>query len=267
MATDSSKRRSRIPAPTDGPAPLAGRVVLVTGGARRVGAAIARCLHAAGARVAIHCHRSGADARALKRELGAARPDSAEVVRADLLDLDALPGLVAAVIGRFGRLDALVNNASSFYATPLAGLGVREFDDLIGTNLRAPLFLAKAAAPHLAHARGAIVNLVDIHAERPMPGHLVYSVAKGGLVTLTRGLAIELGPRVRVNAVAPGPVLWPDEPRWAARSLRRSIVERTALKREGSPADIARAVRYLLADAGYVTGQVLAVDGGRSVVL
>lgn len=246
---------------------MQGKVVLVTGGAKRVGAAICRRLHAAGAQVAVHYHSSAQQALTLQDELNELRPKSAAAFQADLLDLDALPKLVHKVINKFGQLDALVNNASSFYATPLAEVGEQQWHDLLGTNLRAPLFLAQAAAAELRRRHGCIVNIADIHAERPMHGHLLYSIAKAGLAALTRGLAQEMAPQVRVNAVAPGVILWPDGPEWEDVEQRRKIVAHTLLKREGEPEDIAKAVVFLIQDAPYVTGQIIAVDGGRSVNL
>jgi pteridine reductase len=242
-------------------------VVLVTGGARRVGAAIGRMLHGWGARVMIHFHSSEAAARDLQAELEASRPGSAAVVRGDLLDVPGLSRLVSETVERFGRLDVLVNNASSFFPTPVGGISGSHWDDLVGTNLKAPLFLSQAAAPHLRAAGGCIVNIVDIHVDRPMQGHLVYNAAKGGLVALTRSLARELGPEVRVNGVAPGPILWPDDEVWSDEQERRRIIDTTLLKRCGEPDDIARTVRFLVGDAPYITGQVIAVDGGRSVHL
>ncbi|MBS0376608.1 MAG: pteridine reductase [Proteobacteria bacterium] len=246
------------------PAPaLDGQVALITGGARRLGAAIARELHAAGLRVLIH-HRASADeAAALAAELNAARPDSATTHAADLLDLAALPGLVAAALAAFGRLDVLVNNASTFYPTPVGEITAAAFDDLIGTNLRAPLFLTQAAAPELRLRRGLVLNLADIHAFRPLKRHPAYCAAKAGLVMLTQSLARELGPHVRVNGIAPGPVLWPEGA--MDGDLQARILERTALKRMGTPADVARAALFFVRDAPYVTGQVLPVDGGRTV--
>jgi pteridine reductase len=244
---------------------MQGKVVLVTGGAKRVGAAICRRLHAAGAMLAVHYRSSVQQALELQDELNAKRPDSVAVFQTDLLDLNALPQLVHDVIEKFGRLDALVNNASSFYATPLQGIGERQWYDLLGTNLKAPLFLAQAAADELRRRHGAIVNIADIHAERPMQGHLLYSVAKAGLVALTKGLAQEMAPQVRVNAVAPGVIIWPEDAEWDDEERRRKIVAHTLLKREGEPDDIARTVRFLLNDSPYITGQVIAVDGGRTV--
>ncbi|MFZ2301514.1 MAG: pteridine reductase [Gallionella sp.] len=244
---------------------MQGKVVLVTGGAKRVGAAICRRLHAAGASLAVHYRNSAQEALALRDELNALRPESIAAFQSDLLDLDALPQLVSEVAEKFGRLDALVNNASSFYATPLAEVDEQQWNDLLGTNLRAPLFLAQAAATELRRRHGCIVNIADIHAERPMHGHLLYSVAKAGLAALTRGLAQEMAPQVRVNAVAPGVILWPENATWMDDEQRRKIVAHTLLKREGEPDDIAKTVAFLIQDAPYVTGQIIAVDGGRSV--
>ncbi len=246
---------------------MQGKVVLVTGGAKRVGAAISRRLHAAGANLVLHYRSSAREALDLRDELDALRPGSAAACQADLLDLAALRSLVDQAVERFGRLDALVNNASSFYATPLAGVDERQWHDLLGTNLRAPLFLAQAAAAELRRRHGCIVNIADIHAERPMHGHLLYSVAKSGLVALTRALAQEMAPQVRVNAVAPGVIMWPENEAWVDEEQRRKIVAHTLLKREGEPDDIAKAVAFLVQDAPYVTGQVIAVDGGRSINL
>jgi len=244
---------------------MQGKVILVTGGAKRVGAVICRRLHAAGANIALHYRSSAQEALLLRDELNALRPGSVAVFSADLLDLAALPQLLEQIITRFGRLDALVNNASSFYATPLAGVDEQQWHDLLGTNLRAPLFLAQTVADELRRRHGCIVNIVDIHAERPMHGHLLYSVAKAGLVALTRGLAQEMAPQVRVNAVAPGVILWPENAQWEDETERRKIVAHTLLKREGEPDDIARTVAFLIQDAPYITGQVIAVDGGRSI--
>jgi pteridine reductase len=246
---------------------MQGKVVLVTGGAKRVGAAICRHLHAAGAQLAIHYRSSEEDALALNKDLNKLRPKSAAVFRANLLDLHSFPKLVNKVIKKFGQLDALVNNASSFYATPLADIDEQQWHDLLGTNLKAPLFLAKAAAAELRRRHGCIINIADIHAERPMHGHLLYSVGKAGLVALTKGLAQEMAPQVRVNAVAPGVILWPESREWMDEEQRRRIVAHTLLKREGEPEDIARTVQFLLNDSPYITGQIIAVDGGRSVNL
>jgi pteridine reductase len=246
---------------------VAAPVILVTGAARRVGAEIARTLHAAGACVAIHYRASAAEADRLAAELNAVRAGSAAAFAADLLDIDALPRLIEAVAARFGRLDALVNNASSFYATKVGAVDTAAWDDLIGSNLKAPLFLSQAAAPHLEASGGCIVNITDIHAERPLKGYPLYCAAKAGLLGLTRALALELGPRVRVNAVAPGPIEWPQGTHDFPPEARTAIIAHTLLKRVGSPADIAQAVKFLIFDAPYVTGQVINVDGGRTAHL
>ena len=251
---------------------MIGQTVLVTGAAKRVGRAIACELHAVGANLMIHYRSAQAEAVALAAEFNARRPQSAACCQADLLDISALRALVEATVTQFGGLDALVNNASGFYSTPLASIDQAAWDDLIGSNLRAPLFLAQAAAPHLKAARGALVNITDIHAERPLAGYPLYCAAKAGLLGLTRALAIELAPEVRVNAVAPGAILWPEDGEFTESSgfddaQRAAIVEHTLLKRIGSPQDIARTVRFLIADAAYVSGQVINVDGGRSAHL
>lgn len=245
---------------------LTGKVVLVTGAARRVGAAIARRLHAAGASLMLHYRGAETDAQALQAELNAVRASSVALVQADLLDAAGLAEIVKNTLARFERIDALVNNASTFYPTPMGEITSAQWDHLMGSNLKAPLFLAQAAAPHLKKTGGSIVNITDIHAERPLKNYVVYSIAKAGLVGLTLTLARELGPEVRVNAVAPGAILWPEDNSFDAVSRQR-IISHTLLKRVGEPDDIARAVYYFIAEAPYVTGQVLAVDGGRSVNL
>lgn len=214
----------------------------------------------------LHYRRSESDAQALQAGLNAVRADSVALVKADLLDASGLAEIVRNTLARFDHVDALVNNASSFYPTPLGEITTAQWDDLIGSNLRAPLFLSQAAAPHLKKVGGSIVNIVDIHAERPLKNYAVYSLAKAGLAGLTRALARELAPEVRVNAVAPGAILWPEDDTFDAVSRQR-IISQTLLKRVGEPEDIARAVYYFIAEAPYVTGQVLAVDGGRSVTL
>ena len=246
---------------------LQGKVVLVTGGAKRVGAAICRRLHAAGASLLLHYRSSAIEARALQVELNAQRADSVALAQADLLKVANCTQLVKAVLKHFDRLDALVNNASSFYPSPVGEVTEQAWDDLVGTNLKAPLFLAQAAAVELRKNHGCIVNMIDVHAELPMRNHAVYTAAKGGLAALTRALARDLGPEVRVNGIAPGTILWPDDETWRDEVSRQRIINQTALKRIGEPDDIARTVQFLLADAPYITGQVIAVDGGRSVSL
>jgi pteridine reductase len=242
---------------------LTGKTVLITGAARRVGAAIARRLHAAGANLVIHYRKSARDADALAKELAAARPDSVTTIQADLLDVAKLSTLVEAATGTFGRLDVLVNNASTFYPTKLGEITPAAWDDLVGTNLKVPLFLSQAAAPALRQSRGLILNIVDIHALRPLRNYTVYCAAKAGLHMVTRSLAKELGPEIRVNGISPGPVLWPEGQ--GDTKEREKIVERTILKRMGEPSDIANTALFFAAHAPFITGQVLAVDGGRSV--
>ena len=244
---------------------LAGRTALVTGGARRVGAAIARRLHAAGAAVLVHYRDSEADAVKLVAELNAARPKSAEKVKAELLAPIAPRALVNAAVDAFGRLDLLVNNASSFFPVEMGRIEPSHWEELVGSNLRAPLFISQQAAPELAKNSGAIVNIVDIHAERPLKDYPVYTIAKGGLAAMTRSLALELAPRVRVNGVAPGAIAWPEDGQFDAAERER-IVATTPLHRLGTPEDIAQAVHFL-ACASYVTGQILNVDGGRSIFI
>ena len=248
------------------PESLSGKVVLVTGGAKRVGAAIVRRLHREGADVMLHYRGSEREANALRSELNAARENSVALVQADLLDLAGLAEIVRNAVNRFDRLDALVNNASAFFPTPVGEMTQATWESLIGTNLRAPLFLSQAAAPHLKKTNGAIVNITDIHAERPLKNYVIYSIAKAGLAGLTRSLARELGPEVRVNGVAPGPIAWPEDGSFD-EVARQRVISNTILKRTGDPDDIARAVYFLIAEAPYVTGQVMAVDGGRSINL
>ena len=245
---------------------MQGKVVLVTGGAKRVGAAICRRLHAAGANLMLHYRSSAGEARLLQAELNHQRKESVSLIQADLLDLGKLPSLIDQTVQIFGRLDGLVNNASSFRQTPVGEISIEDWEDLIGANLRAPLFIAQAAAPALKKTQGAIVNITDIHAERPLKNYVAYSIAKAGLVGLTRSLARELAPEVRVNAVAPGPILWPDDEEFDELSRQR-IISHTPLKREGTPEDIAKAVYFLLSEATYVTGETINVDGGRHVAL
>ncbi|MFZ7097225.1 pteridine reductase [Luteimonas dalianensis] len=240
-------------------------VVLVTGAAKRIGAAIARRLHAEGHDLALHYRSSRAQMDALAAELEAARPGSTLVLQAELAEFDRLPELVARTVGHFGRLDGLVNNASTYYATPMGQTTPAQWDELFASNARAPFFLAQAAAPHLARTGGAIVNIVDIYAERPLRGHAVYCMAKAALAMATRSLALELGPDVRVNGVAPGNVLWSENP-IKAETLE-TVLERTALERQGEPGDIAEAVLWLLRGNRYVTGQIIAVDGGRTLTI
>lgn len=238
-------------------------VALITGAGRRVGAVIARTLHAAGYDLALHYRHSADAAQSLADELEQQRADSTTLVHAELAELDALPGLVGSVLARFGRLDALVNNASAFYPTPVGSATPAQWNELFASNAQAPFFLAQAATPALRRAGGAIVNLVDIYAERPLANHPIYCMAKAALLAMTRALALDLGPQVRVNAVAPGAVMWPSEGK--SYDDKQAMLERTPLKRAGSPEDVASAVLWLLRDAPFVTGQVIRVDGGRTL--
>jgi pteridine reductase len=243
---------------------LAGKTVLITGGAKRVGAEIARELHAAGANLVIHYRKSSQEAGALAEELNRARGKSAAIVPGELLEVEKLPVLVELAVRSFGGLDVLINNASTFYPTKIGEITPQAWDDLLGTNLKVPTFLSQAAAPALRKTRGLIINIVDIHALRPLRDHTVYCTAKAGLHMLTRSLAKELGPEVRVNGIAPGPILWPSGQQ-EDKAKQAKIIERTILKRMGSPSDIAQTVLFLAAHAPYITGQIIAVDGGRSV--
>jgi pteridine reductase len=245
---------------------LSGKTALITGGARRVGAAIARRLHRAGVNVLLHYRDSEADAAKLESELNALRPKSASRVKAELLAPIAPRALVSAARESFGRLDILVNNASSFFPVEIGAIEPSHWEELIGSNLRAPLFISQEAAPELAKNEGSsIINIVDIHADRPLKGYPIYSIAKAGLAALTRSLAVELAPRVRVNGVAPGAIAWPEDGQFDPAERER-ILATTPLARIGSPEDIAQAVHFL-ASAPYVTGQIIAVDGGRSIFI
>jgi pteridine reductase len=243
------------------------KVVLITGGAKRVGAAICRTLHAQGAQLMIHYNTSVNEARALQAELNLIRSNSVAIVQGDLLNIDVLPNLVQETIHQFGKLDVLINNASTYYATEIGKINEDNWQDLIGSNLKAPVFLTQAAASELRKNHGCVVNITDMHVERPKKGYIVYSVAKAGLVTLTKSLAHELSPGVRVNAVAPGPVQWPEDNPQFDEVYRQRVINQTLLKRVGEPEDVAKAVKFLIYDAPFVTGHVLAVDGGRSLNL
>ena len=242
---------------------LVDKVALLTGSARRIGAAIATALHEAGANVVIHYRSSGDAAAALVNKLNAVRSDSACAIQADLNDTDQLPDLVERAVAWRDRLDILVNNASSFYPTPPGEITEEQWDDLVGSNLKAPLFLSQAALQPLRKAKGSIINIVDIHARRPLRQHTVYGPAKAGLAMLTLSLAKDLAPEIRVNGVAPGAILWPEDE--LDDAAKDSILEQVPLRRTGDPSDIAGCVLYLVRDAGYVTGQIIAVDGGRSI--
>ena len=245
---------------------LTGKTALISGGARRVGAEIARILHSHGMNLVIHYRASKDDALALKTELEKNRAHSVVLVQGDLHDSARLPSLVEEAAAAFGRLDALVNNASSFYPTPVGSATEQQWNDLIGTNLKAPFFLSQAAAPHLRKTQGCIVSIADIHADRPIKRYPIYCAAKAGLVMLTKSLARELAPEVRVNAIAPGTILWPEGAAELSAAQREEMVARIPLKRSGAPSDIATTALFLIRDATYISGQVIAVDGGRSVV-
>ncbi len=242
---------------------LDGKVVLITGAARRIGATIATTLHQDGANVAVHYRQSSTDADVLVERLNKERPDSAALFQADLNDTTALPKLVDSVVSWHGTLDVLVNNASSFYATPPGEITEAHWDDLVGSNLKAPLFLTQAALPALREAKGVVINLIDVHAQRPLRNHTVYGSAKAGLAMLTRSLAKDLAPDVRVNGVSPGAILWPEN--GMNEATKDTILAQIPLRRPGEPEDIAGCVLYLVRDATYVTGQIIAVDGGRSI--
>lgn len=243
------------------------KVVLVTGGAKRVGAAICRRLHRQGARLIVHYRSSYDEAKCLQDELNRCRADSTALVQGDLLDTTSLSDLIGKAAEHYGRLDALINNASSFFPTPLHQCSMQDWEDLIGSNLRAPLFLSQATAPYLKKQSGCIVNIIDIHTERPLKNYVIYNAAKGGLLSLTKSLAVEMAPEVRVNGVSPGAILWPEDGEWSNETARQQIIDTTLLKRCGEPNDIARTVQFLIFDAPYITGQIIAVDGGRSIHL
>ncbi len=242
---------------------LAGRWVLITGAAKRIGATIATRLHGAGANIAIHYFASADAAEALSKQLNAKRSNSAITVQGDLRKIADLKRMTQEVINQTAGLYALINNASSFYPTPLGEVTEEQWDDLIGCNLKAPLFLSQALLPHLRKTMGIIINIVDVHSERPLKNHPVYGAAKAGLGMLTRSLAKDLGPEIRVNGISPGAILWPES--GMPENIQDNIIQQIPLKRAGTPEDIAAAVLFLMRDAPYITGQILKVDGGRSI--
>jgi len=244
---------------------LTNKVALITGGVRRIGAEIAKTLHAEGMRLVIHYRSSRNEAQALQKSLNAIRADSVVLIQSDLLNSKGLGSLVQQTVDHFQQLDVLVNNASSFYPTPIGKAEESDWDTLIGTNIKAPFFLSQAAAPYLKHTRGCIINIVDIHAQRPLKEHTIYSISKAAMTSLTQSLAHELGPEVRVNGVSPGAILWPEAEGELDDIAKQRIISRTFLKRQGEPQDIAKAVLYFVRDANYVTGQIISVDGGRSL--
>jgi pteridine reductase len=239
------------------------KVVLITGAARRIGAETARLLHAQGMRIVIHYRKTRAEALALQIELNKIRSDSVIIVQADLSKAKGITPLIQQCIETFGRLDVLVNNASSFYPTPVGTVTDDQWEDLMSSNLKAPFFLSQAAAATLRKYKGCIVNIVDIHADRPLKEHPVYCMAKAGLVMMTKSLARELGPEIRVNAVAPGAIMWPEND--LDQLTKQRIISRTTLKREGTPNDIANTILFLISQSPYITGQIISVDGGRSL--
>lgn len=241
------------------------KVVLITGAGKRVGATVAEYCHQLGMRVGIHYRESAPQATHLCHRLNQQRPDSALMIGADLRETDKLEDLITTLIKKWGQLDVLINNASSFYPTPLDETTPKAWEDIMASNLKAPFFLAKSAAPYLKQRKGCIINLVDIQAQRPLKNYSVYCVAKAGLVMLTKSLAKELGPDIRVNAIAPGIVLWPDDETEFNEALREKIIARNALKRAGTPQDIANTAVFLINHADFITGQIIAVDGGRSL--
>lgn len=241
-------------------------VALITGAARRIGKAITETLHQRGMNVVIHYRHSDEDANQLAAALNQVRADSARTLQADLDEPDAVRALAADALAQWQRLDVLVNNASSFYATPIAQANDEDWTRLMHSNLRAPLLLTQALAPALGEQRGSIVNLIDVYAQKPLFEHSLYCMAKAALASLTISSARELGPNVRVNGVAPGPIMWPEPASPEQGQMnQQDIVAATALKRTGEPSDIANAVTWLALDAPFVTGQVIAVDGGRSL--
>lgn len=246
---------------------LSPQVVLITGAARRIGAEIARYLHAQGMNVVLHYHTSAVEAQALCVDLNKSRPNSAITLQADLCDITGLKRLVTEALHPWGYLSVLINNASRFYRTKIGEVTQPAWDDLMNSNLKAPFFLSQVVAPHLAEQNGCIINIADIHGDRPMRDYAVYCMSKAGLIMLTKSMAKELGPRIRVNAVSPGPIIWPEKENGVTEALKQELVARTALKAAGHPGEVAKAVLYFVRDAQYLTGQVLAVDGGRSLMM
>ena len=243
------------------------KIALVTGGAKGIGQAICKMLHASGIDLMIHYRHSSEEAKNLQKELNEIRKDSASIIQADLLNLNVLPSLIQETMNTYGRLDILINNASSYYPTEIGKMNEKNWNDLIGSNLKAPLFLSQLAADELIKAKGCIINITDTHIDKPKKNYIIYSIAKSGLTTLTKSLAQELSPHVRVNAVAPGPVLWPENNEEFNEIYKQRVISQTLLKKIGSPEDVAMAVKFLVLDAPFITGHILAVDGGRSISL
>jgi len=240
------------------------KVALITGGSRRIGASTARMLHQYGMNLVIHYRRSADEAEALRAELCQKRPDSVLLIRGDLTELAKIKNLVRQCVAKLGRLDALINNASAFYPTPVRSANEDQWQAVMDTNLKAPFFLSQAATPYLKETQGTIVNITDMYADRPLLEHSIYCASKAGLWSLTKSLAYELGPDIRVNAVAPGAIMWPEND--TDELSHQRLVSRTPLKSVGDADDIARAVMFLLTDAKFITGQVINVDGGRTIV-
>ena len=239
------------------------KVVMITGAARRVGAEMVRHLHQAGMNIVLHYRSSSKDATALADSLNAQRADSVKLLMGDLKDYPSIPKLAEQGIAEFGQLDALINNASSFYPTDLKDVTEEIWEDLVGVNLKAPLYLTQALAAELKKNQGCIINIVDIHGDRPLKDYSVYSIAKAGLIMFTKSMARELAPEIRVNGIAPGAIMWPEEQHY--EGMHQQIIDRTALKREGNPKDIAETALFLIEHANYITGQIIAVDGGRTL--
>jgi len=243
------------------------KIALVTGGAKRIGQAIYKMLHASGIDLMIDYRHSSDEAKNLQQELNGIRKDSASIIQADLLNLNVLPSLIHETMNVYGRLDILINNASSYYPTEIGKMNENNWNDLIGSNLKAPLFLSQLATDELIKTKGCIINITDTHIDKPKKNYIIYSIAKSGLTTLTKSLAQELSPEVRVNAVAPGPVLWPENNEEFNEIYKQRVISQTLLKKMGSPEDVAMAVKFLVLDAPFITGHILAVDGGRSISL
>lgn len=246
---------------------LPAKVALITGSARRIGADIAKTLHACGMNIVLHYFKSQTEVKELCADLNQQRADSAIYLQADLNDTPRLAALVDQAAKKWDRLDCLINNASRFYSTGLGKVTEFAWNDLLGSNLKAPFFLSQAAIPYLKKDKGCIINLADIHGERPLREYSPYCISKAGMIMLTKCLAKELGPEIRVNAVSPGPVLWPEGTNLLNDETKQELIKRTSLRRQGDPHEIAKAVRYLVNDADYVTGQIMVVDGGRSLVI
>ena len=238
------------------------KTVLITGAAKRIGATLARYLHAEGMNVIVHYHRSAKEAHELVRELNSKRHDSAITIQGDLQHKEYYQAIIETALVFKDGLDVLINNASAFYPTPVAEITDEDWHNLIDTNLKAPLFLSKLAANALRKSNGCIINIADIHSIRPLSGHTVYSISKSGLVTLTQSLAKELAPRIRVNAISPGAIAWPEN---IEENNKQQIMNQIPMQRTGELEDIAKTALFLIRDADYITGQVINVDGGRSL--